>query len=83
MAESSIVRSVAKAMELLQRLSDSAQPLTLTELARQAGLPKTTAFGLLNTLRQYDAVTQTADGRYALGLRLFEFGCRVSRRPRA
>lgn len=79
MAESSIVRSVAKAMELLQRLSDSAQPLTLTELARQAGLPKTTAFGLLNTLRQYDAVTQTADGRYALGLRLFEFGCRVSR----
>ena len=26
MAESSIVRSVAKAMELLQRLSDSAQP---------------------------------------------------------
>ena len=61
MAESSIVRSVAKAMELLQRLSDGAQPLTLTELARQAGLPKTTSFGRWNTRREHGAVTQRAE----------------------
>lgn len=42
-------------------------------------LPKSTAFGLLNTLREYEMVSQGRDGRYSLGIRLFEYGCRVSR----
>ena len=46
------VRSVAKAMELLQLLSERGEPLSLTEIARLQELPKSTAFGLLNTLRE-------------------------------
>lgn len=38
-------------------------------------LPKSTAFGLLNTLREYEMVSQGRDGRYSLGIRLFEYGC--------
>lgn len=79
MKNSGTVRSVAKAMELLQLLSERGEPLTLTEIAQRQGLPKSTAFGLLNTLREYEMVTQGHDGRYSLGIRLFEYGCRVSR----
>lgn len=66
-------------MELLQLLSERGEPLSLTEIARLQELPKSTAFGLLNTLREYEMVSQGRDGRYSLGIRLFEYGCRVSR----
>lgn len=79
MTDGHIIRSVAKAMELLQLLSDSGQQLSLTELSQRSGLPKSTVFGLLSTMRDYDVVAQSKDGRYMLGMRLFEYGCRVSR----
>ena len=40
---------------------------------------KRQVFGLLTTMRAYDVVAQTPDGRYALGLRLFEYGRQVER----
>lgn len=78
MADGNTIRSVAKAMELLQHLCDAGEPLTLTELSARAGLPRSTVFGLLTTMRDYDVVAQKPDGKYALGLRLFEYGCHVS-----
>ena len=79
MLDGNIILSVAKAMELLQLLNQAAKPMPLTELVQKSGYPKSTVFGLLATMRAYDVVTQTADGKYALGLRLFEFGCQVER----
>ena len=78
MTDGNTIRSVAKAMELLQLLSDAGEAMTLTAISERAGLPKSTVFGLLTTMRDYDVVTQHADGKYALGLRLFEYGCRAS-----
>ena len=66
-------------MELLQLLSWSKKPLSLKELSAQCGYPKSTVFGLLTTMRTYDVVTQTPDGKYSLGLRLFEYGRQVER----
>ena len=77
MLDGNIILSVAKAMELLQLLNQAAKPMPLTELVQKSGYPKSTVFGLLATMRAYDVVTQTADGKYALGLRLFEFGRQV------
>ena len=79
MVDGNIILSVAKAMELLQLLSQAKKPLSLKELSAQCGHPKSTVFGLLTTMRTYDVVTQTADGKYSLGLRLFEYGRRVER----
>ena len=70
MADGNTIRSVAKAMELLQLLSDAGEPMTLTDISSRAVLPKSTAFGLLTTMRDHDVITQHADGKYALGLRL-------------
>ena len=78
MPDGNTIRSVAKAMELLQLLCDAGEPLALGQISARAGLPRSTVFGLLTTMRDYDVVTQHSDGKYALGLRLFEYGCRVS-----
>lgn len=78
MPDGNIILSVAKAMELLQLLNSAGEPMTLTAISAQSGLPKSTVFGLLTTMRSYDVVAQREDGRYTLGLRLFEYGCRVS-----
>lgn len=79
MVDGNMILSVAKAMELLQILSQAGKPMPLKELSEACGYPKSTVFGLLTTMRTYDMVTQTPDGHYALGLRLFEYGRQVER----
>ena len=79
MVDGNIILSVAKAMELLQVLSQAGRPLSLAELTERCGYPKSTVFGLLTTMRAYDVITQTPEGKYALGLRLFEYGRQVER----
>ena len=79
MTDGNTILSVAKAMELLQVLADAGQPMVLTAIAERTAMPKSTVFGLLTTMRNYDVIAQRQDGKYTLGLRLFEFGCQVSR----
>ena len=79
MQDGNIILSVSKAMELLQLLSQAGQPMSLTELSARSGYPKSTVFGLLTTMRAHDVITQTPEGAYALGLRLFEYGRQVER----
>lgn len=79
MVDGNIILSVSKAMELLQILSRADKPLLLKEVSSLCAYPKSTVFGLLTTMRMYDVVTQTPDGRYALGVRLFEYGQQVKR----
>jgi DNA-binding IclR family transcriptional regulator len=47
--------------------------LTLAELTRRTGLPKSTIHRLLGSLVELGAI-DTADGRFRLGMRLFELG---------
>jgi IclR family acetate operon transcriptional repressor len=73
------VRSLSKAIDLLDILSASRDGMKLGELCARSGYPKSTAHALLSTMRDRGLVTQRDDGRYALGLRLFEYGAAVSR----
>lgn len=74
------VQSVCKAMELLACLARAKGPLSLGELSRRTGIPKATAHGLLSSMRPSAVVEQSPeDGKYRLGIRLFEYGCVVSR----
>lgn len=79
MPDGNTIQSVAKAMELLQLLSAAGRTMSLKEVSERARLPKSTVFGLLTTMREYDVISQTPEGRYGLGLRLFEYGCQVGR----
>ena len=78
MQEGKIIQSVAKAMKLLDILAVSAGPLSLAEISNMTGWPKSTIHGLLSTMRENSVVAQDAEGRYMLGIRLFEYGCTLS-----
>lgn len=78
MQEGKIIQSVAKAMKLLDILAASAGPLSLAEISSMTGWPKSTIHGLLSTMRETSVVAQDAEGRYMLGIRLFEYGCTLS-----
>jgi IclR family acetate operon transcriptional repressor len=79
-AELRTVHSVDKAMELLEQLLRNRLPMTLQELSAATGYPKSTVHALLATLRRHEMVRQNDDGRYDLGIRLFECGCAVAER---
>lgn len=72
------VHSVDKAITLLELLLENGAPMTLAELSARSGFPKSTTHALLSTMRRRSMVTQRDDGRYYLGLRLFECGCAVA-----
>ena len=76
--ESKTIHSVAKAIHLLDLLTAGGQPASLTELYQKTGWPKSTIHGLLSTMREAGLIEQNANGRYWLGIRLFEYGCAVS-----
>ena len=78
MQEAKKIQSVAKAMTLLDLLAASPLPMGLAEISAQTGWPKSTIHGLLATMRDFSVVTQDEEGRYMLGIRLFEYGCTLS-----
>lgn len=72
------VKSLGKALQLIDIINQARTPMTLMRLSQVSGFPKSTVYALLNTLRSYDCIRQGSDGRYYLGMRLFEWGCGVS-----
>ena len=73
---------MAKSLELLDSFTAAERSVGVTELARRAGLPKSTAFRLLSYLEHGGYVERVGTG-YRLGGRLFELGNRIHHcRPR-
>ncbi|MDH2412998.1 IclR family transcriptional regulator [Nocardioides sp. CER19] len=67
------VPSVTKALQLLDAFRDARGALGVSEIARLAGVPKSTAFRLLSYLEKAGFV-ERAGKEYLLGGRLFELG---------
>lgn len=76
--EGKTIHSVEKAIIILDTFVKIGHPVALTELYHTLGWPKSTIHGLLSTMRASGLIEQGDDGRYWLGLRLFEYGCAVS-----
>lgn len=73
------VHAVEKAIALLDCFWREKGPLSLTELSRLTGWPKSTVHNLLSSMMDTAVVEQSpADGKYRLGLHLFEYGCAIS-----
>ena len=69
------IKSVEKAMILLDTLAASREPLSLQELSLRCGYPKSTVYGLVSTMRSFHVVEQDSiTGKYMLGMHLFELG---------
>ena len=73
------IRAVMRAIDLLNTVAESPGPTDLSDLARQTGLPASTAFRYLESMRQRGFIRQTQSGNYKLGARLFELGSTFTR----
>ncbi|WFE76657.1 IclR family transcriptional regulator [Roseinatronobacter sp. S2] len=72
-----MIKSVDKALRLLEILSQSDRPMRLRDIAEASELTRSNAFRMLQTLRDLDYVQQTGDGsHYDLTLKIFEIGAR-------
>jgi DNA-binding IclR family transcriptional regulator len=73
-------RSVtAKVLALLAAFTPSSPELTLSELARRAGVSLPTTHRRAAELVYWGALEKTPDGRYRIGLRLWEIGALAPR----
>ena len=63
-----------RVLALLAGFTEQHPRRTLTELARAAELPVSTAHRLLQALQQWGAVERDPDGRYCVGRRLWQLG---------
>lgn len=79
MEEQVKVKSLSKAIDILDLLSQNSGGVSLSELSARLGYPKSTAHALLSTMRDRGLVRQLPSGAYTLGLKLFEYGSAVSR----
>ncbi|OLT16191.1 IclR family transcriptional regulator [Pseudonocardia sp. CNS-139] len=61
-----------RALRLLEGFSAEEPELTLTELAHRSGLPVTTVYRLATALLSWGALERLPDGRFRIGLRLWE-----------
>jgi len=65
-----LVPAVARAVALLDRLAQQRRPQTMTRLAADLGLPKSSVHGLCNTLLALGYLRRLDDGSLAIGARV-------------
>lgn len=70
---------VRRAARVLAAFSPERPALTLTELSARAALPLTTTHRLVSSLADAGFLERQADGRYHVGLRLWEIGALAPR----
>ncbi|WP_312866425.1 IclR family transcriptional regulator [Streptomyces boluensis] len=70
---------LGRAFKILGAFSAEHPAMTLSELARRSGLPTSTVHRMLGDLVAWGALERGADGRYRVGLRLWEVGALAPR----
>ena len=69
------VKSLFKMLEVLEAFSSTDPELSVVEIARRTGLPRTTVHRIVDSLRSVGFLEQDASrDRYRLGIKLFELG---------
>jgi len=68
------VKSLMRALDLLQALADSGRPLGVSELASLTSSSKTAAYNVMTTLEIRGLVRRDPQHRYVLGWGLYELG---------
>jgi DNA-binding IclR family transcriptional regulator len=64
----------SRALDLLGAFDAEHRSLTLSDLARRAGMPLATAHRLVGELRRWGALARRPDGEYVIGRRIWDLG---------
>lgn len=75
--------SVVRALRILDLVAHADKPPTLTRIAEELGIPKSTAHGILHDLVAESFVDVVEPGAYVVGLKAFEVGSAHLRRTSA
>src|SRR5260370_3484780 len=71
-------KSLQKALRLLLHLGEYGPEMSMTQLAGDLGLNKTTVFRLLNAMQKFELIEKNpANEKYRLRFRLHAFGLRA------
>lgn len=75
MNESKLNKSASRTLDILILLSQQPRPLTISEISRELGVPKSSTFDILHTMVERGFLEVNPQMKtYQLGLRLFEVG---------
>jgi len=69
-----------KGLKLLEELAESAEGLTVVELADRIGVHKTSTYRYINSLLDMGYIQTDGDGHYHLGNKILELGSQLLRR---
>ena len=72
----------SKVLSILEAFEKSRGALSLTEIAEKSGLPLSTAHRLVNELTDWGLLSREPNGRYQLGIRLWELAQNTGRQLR-
>lgn len=73
------VRSVSRALAILEAMARKEEALGLVAISKLVDLDPTTTHRLLQTMQQHGFIAQSpTDGKYALGIRVFQIGNSVT-----
>jgi len=81
-ASSSASTVTARALSALAAFEHSAGALSVARIAQRANLPPSTTYRLVHELEEWGALDKTPDGKYQVGMRLWELGQLAGRRLR-
>lgn len=68
------VPALEKAVRILDLVAQSSHELSASEICSALAIPKATAFLLLTVLERYELLKKNANGRYAIGIKLYKLG---------
>lgn len=72
MAQSDLVQSLLRGLDLLRLVSSESRGMSLNELSQASGLQKTTAYNLLRTLCARDFLVKDEQNRFQIGPAVFD-----------
>ena len=72
MTDDRSVQSINRALDIVESLAVQQSGLSLTDIAGEVGLPKSTVYRIISTLVKRGYVDRNTDGNYKIGLKLIE-----------
>lgn len=78
MERENMVKSVARALDILQIVSSHKQGIGVTNIAKQIDINKSSVYRILSTLAQYGYIEQDSEtGKYKLGYKILEMSSKL------
>lgn len=68
------VNSVGRALDIMEYLTYSTEPVGISEISRHFAINRTTTYNLISSLMEKGYVSKTTSGKYVVTSRLFELG---------